>query len=184
MMPQEDQHQDADMIKTILQKIIDEMNTIEADRIMPEDRKPKIMAAKVDVMSPETMEGEPENEDGLDPAVLKDLLDKAGQADESGSMPEDRESDLPPEIRDAVNRRKEPGFYAGSDGVQNPTEDAGETIDEAEPENQRNQHPKLTPTERKTTLEHTEGNDSASRSTSDFMGLSPAMMDAARNKKR
>ena len=86
-MPHEDKQQDADMIKTILQKIIDEMNTMESDRIMPEERKPKVMAAKVDVMTPESMD---EGSDELDPTVLSELMTKAGEADESGSLPEDR----------------------------------------------------------------------------------------------
>lgn len=107
MMPQDNKSQDADMIKTILQKIIDEMNTMESDRIMPEDRKPKVMAAKVDVMTPDHMDGEPQDDSELDPSVLKDLMDKAGQADDSGSLPEDQNSDLPPEIADAVKRKKE-----------------------------------------------------------------------------
>lgn len=104
MMPHEDTHQDADMIKTILQKIIDEMNTMESDRIMPDERKPKVMAAKVDVMAPAPDE---EESDELDPNVLGELMNKAGEADESGELPEDKESDLPPEIADAVRRKKE-----------------------------------------------------------------------------
>lgn len=43
----------------------------------------------------------------LDPAVLGELMNKAGEADESGSLPEDRESDLPPEIAEIVKRKKE-----------------------------------------------------------------------------
>jgi len=180
-MPHEDKQQDADMIKTILQKIIDEMNTMESDRIMPEERKPKVMAAKVDVMTPESMD---EGSDELDPTVLSELMTKAGEADESGSLPEDRASDLPPEIMDAVSRRKEKGYYAGSDGVRNPTDDSTESIDEAEPENQHNQHPKLTSTERSVTQNHTEGNDSAARSTVDFLGLTPEKLNELRDRKR
>lgn len=99
----EDKAQDMDMIKTILQKIIDEMGSMEADRIMPESRKPKMMKMEVETMKPvDSMEDEE-----LDPNVLGELMDKAGQADESGELPEDKESDLPPEIADAVRRKKE-----------------------------------------------------------------------------
>lgn len=99
----EDKAQDMDMIKTILQKIIDEMGSMEADRIMPESRKPKMVKMEVESMKPvENMEDE-----DLDPSVLDELMDKAGQADESGELPEDKESDLPPEIAEAVRRKKE-----------------------------------------------------------------------------
>lgn len=104
MMPHEDASQDKDMIKTILQKIIDEMNTMESDRIMPEERKPKMVKTEVEVMKP--MEEEMES-DELDPNVLGELMNKAEEADESGALPEDRESDLPPEIAEAVKRKKE-----------------------------------------------------------------------------
>lgn len=180
MMPHDDKPQDMDMIKTVLQKIVDEMNTMESDRIMPDSRKPKAMAMEIKTTQPmDEMES-----DELDPTVLSELMNKAGEADESGALPEDRENDLPPEIRDAISRKKEQGLYAGSHGVQNPTDDSAESISEAEPENQRNQHPRLSSMERDTTKNHMEGNDSASQSTSDFMGLSPELMDIARNKKR
>lgn len=104
MMPHDDAGQDKDMIKTILQKIIDEMNTMEADRIMPEERKPKVMEMEVKTAQP--MDEEMES-DELDPNVLGELMSKAGEADESGALPEDRESDLPPEIAEAVKRKKE-----------------------------------------------------------------------------
>lgn len=103
MMPHDDASQDKDMIKTILQKIIDEMNTMESDRIMPEERKPKVMEMEVKAAQP--MDEEMES-DELDPNVLGELMSKAGEADESGALPEDRESDLPPEIAEAVRRKK------------------------------------------------------------------------------
>ena len=180
-MSHEDMSQDKDMIKSVLQKIIDEMDMMETERIMPEHRRPKAMAMKVEAVEP--MHEETES-DELDPSVLGELMTKAGEADESGALPEDRENDLPPEIRDAVSRRKEQGLYAGSDGVRDPNKNSGEMISEAEPENQRNQHPKLTPTEKTTTTEHMEGNDSASRSTVDFLGTTPKDLDDVRNKKR
>lgn len=104
MMPQENSSQD--MIKSVLQKIIDEMGSLEADRIMPDHRKPKMVKMEVEAVKP-TEEMDMEDEE-LDPAVLGELMDKAGQADESGELPEDKESDLPPEIAEAVKRRKEP----------------------------------------------------------------------------
>ena len=67
MMPQDNKAQDVDMIKSILQKIIDEMGSMEADRIMPEDRKPKMMKMEVEAVKP--MEAEMEDEE-LDPVVL------------------------------------------------------------------------------------------------------------------
>lgn len=104
MMPQENSSQD--MIKSVLQKIIDEMGSLEADRIMPDHRKPKMVKMEVEAVKPtEEMDME---DDELDPNVLGELMDKAGQADESGELPEDKESDLPPEIAEAVKRRKEP----------------------------------------------------------------------------
>lgn len=180
MMPQ-DMNQDKDMIKSVLQKIIDEMDTMESDRIMPESRRPK--AVEMEVKTAQPMDEEMES-DELDPNVLGELMSKAGEADESGALPEDRESDLPPEIRDAVSRKKEQGLYAGSDGVRRPNEDRGESIVEAEPENQRNQHPALSSMERDTTEMHREGNDSASQSSSDFLDMTPEKLDALRNKKR
>lgn len=100
----EDQSQDMDMIKSILQKIIDEMGSMEADRIMPEGRKPKMMKMEVEAVKP--MEAEMED-DELDPNVLGELMNKAEEADESGELPEDKENDLPPEIAEAVRRKKE-----------------------------------------------------------------------------
>ena len=103
-MPHEDMSQDKDMIKSVLQRIIDEMDTMESDRIMPEHRRPKVMEMEVKAAQP--MDEEMES-DELDPNVLGELMNKAGEADESGELPEDRESDLPPEIAEAVRRKKE-----------------------------------------------------------------------------
>lgn len=104
MMPQDNMSQDKDMIKSVLQKIIDEMDTMESDRIMPESRRPKMMKMEVEAVKPMD---ETEDEE-LDPAVLSELMSRAGEADESGALPEDREMGLPPEIAEAVKRRKEP----------------------------------------------------------------------------
>lgn len=106
---------DADMVRSVLQKICDEMNGLEADRIMPAHKKPGYAAGSMGVEMPnenkaETMqEAEPENpEPELDSDVLKSLLDKAGEADETGKLPEDDMADLPPSIADAVRRKKMP----------------------------------------------------------------------------
>lgn len=104
-MPHDDMNQDKDMIKSVLQKIIDEMDMIESDRIMPEHRKPKMVKMEMETVKPaEEMDME---SDELDPAVLGELMNKAGEADELGELPEDKESDLPPEIAEAVKRKKE-----------------------------------------------------------------------------
>lgn len=99
----DDMNQDKDMIKEILQKIIDEMGSMEADRIMPENRKPK-MAMKVESVSAPV---DSMDDEELDPNVLGELMDKAGQADESGELPEDKQSDLPPEIVEAIRRKQQ-----------------------------------------------------------------------------
>ncbi len=104
MMPHEDMSQDKDMIKSVLQKIIDEMDMMESDRIMPESRRPKMMKMEVEAVKPMD---EMEDEEGLDPAVLGELMNKAEEADESGELPEDKEMGLPPEIAEAVKRKKE-----------------------------------------------------------------------------
>lgn len=139
-MPQhDDQDQDAEMIKQVLQKIITEMDGLESNRIHPK------MVAHVDVatpkagmqpddsqMSPTPMfdggvaglkdpngnhgetpeESEPENQfdqhEGLDDDILKKLLDKAGDADESGSESEDEFLGMPPAIADAVRKKRSP----------------------------------------------------------------------------
>lgn len=134
-MPQhDDQTEDANIIKQVLQKLIDEMDSLEAGRIHPK------MMAKVDVMTPKDgdssdpqmmayggaagipdpmgnhaenpEEAEPEDQfnqhEGLDPEILKKLLDRAGQADESGSESEDEFLDLPPAVADAVRKKRQP----------------------------------------------------------------------------
>jgi hypothetical protein len=137
MLEHDDMKQDADMIKSVLQKIIDDMNEYEADRIMPEERKPK--AAIVEVSTEEKPEesddilnlykgsygisksnenkgesveqAEPENQfnqhDELDPTILTELLKKAEEADEDGVLPEERENDLPLELAKLVREKKE-----------------------------------------------------------------------------
>lgn len=111
MMQHEDQSQDESMIKQVLQKIIDEMDGMEANRIHP-----KMMAAKIDVapMHDESMEPKAEEmsetseeeSSELDPSVLSSLMEKAGSVNEDGASPEDSMDDLPPSIADAVRKKK------------------------------------------------------------------------------
>ncbi len=105
-----DETQDVDMIKQVLQKIVDEMDGLEANRIHP-----KMAAMHMDITkgpegSPEEEKGESAdmeaNEGDLDPEILSKLLDKAGSADESGALPEDNQSGLPDEVMAAVNKKK------------------------------------------------------------------------------
>lgn len=103
MMPHDDMPQDEAMIKQVLQKIIDDMEMHESGRIMPDSRKPKMVAAKIDVAEP--MHEDEASED-LDPEILNKLMDKAGSADDSGALPEEQGEDLPPEILEAVRRKK------------------------------------------------------------------------------
>lgn len=116
MLEHNDAPQDADMIRSVLQKICDEMDTLEADRITPDHRKPGYSNGSAGIPQPnensaETpREAEPENmenqHEGLDPEVLKQLMDKATTADDQGSTPEDEENMFPDEIQDAINRKR------------------------------------------------------------------------------
>lgn len=121
MMPQEmeqhdDQSQDADMIKKVLQKIIDEMDGLEANRIHPKVEVMKLSGGSDGVPHPMTNhaetqeEAEPENQDNqheeLDPEILKTLLDRAGDANDSSSQSESDFLDLPPAVADAVRKKK------------------------------------------------------------------------------
>ena len=121
-MPQDDENQEKqqmDMIKTTLQKLIDDMNTLEAGRIAPKPSVPAPMGLSEgshgipnpnedDAETPD--EAEPENQDNqhgeLDPSILKSLLEKAGSADEDGSLPEDQEHDFPQEVQNLVNEKR------------------------------------------------------------------------------
>ena len=106
MLPNE--NSTPDMIKSILQKIIDEMGQLESDRIMPDSRKPQAVSVEIEagVHKPDEMDTEIDDEE-LDPAVLGELMTKAGEADETGALPEDAANDLPLEISEAVRRKKE-----------------------------------------------------------------------------
>jgi hypothetical protein len=110
----DDQAQDADMTKTVLQKIIDEMNGLEADRIMPASKKPGY--AHGNVVAPEhpaenhaldMHEAEPENQaNELDPDILNDLMEKAEGANENGETADDEMEGLPPTIVEAIRLKK------------------------------------------------------------------------------
>jgi hypothetical protein len=113
-MQEEDEVKDESMIKAVLQKIIDEMNGMEADRINPK-KEPIMLSAGSDGIpnpadnSAETPEeAEPENQDNqheeLDPSVLKTLLETAGNDSESQS--DSDFLDLPPAIADVVRKKK------------------------------------------------------------------------------
>jgi len=108
MLEHDDQAQDVDMIKSVLQRIIDEMNSFEADRIMPEDRKKKEIITEIQTEgSPDEESMELESaEGGLSSDVLTELMSKAESADETGSLPEDRESELPLELEKLVREKK------------------------------------------------------------------------------
>lgn len=119
MMPQEDMSDDASMIKQVLQKIIGEMEDLEAGRIHPKVEVMKLSrgsdgmpnpneneAETPNQAEPENMEGEDNQHEELDPEVLKQLMDKATTADDQGSLPEDQENAFPQEIQDALNKKR------------------------------------------------------------------------------
>jgi hypothetical protein len=108
MLEHADEKQDKDMIKSVLQKIIDDMNQYESDRILPEDRKPKALVAKVETEKMIPME-EDELEDGLNPEVLSQLMSKADEANENGETEEDNMEGLDPEIARLIAEKKNLG---------------------------------------------------------------------------
>lgn len=105
MLEHSDEQQDKDMIKDVLQKIIDDMNKYESDRIMPEERKPKAVVAKVETEKVMPLEEE-EMEDGLNPEVLSQLMAKADEANENGETEEDNMEGLDPEIARIIQEKK------------------------------------------------------------------------------
>ena len=98
--------QEKDMIKSVLQKIIDDMNSYEADRIMPMERKPKTVVAEVKSVEAEPMEEMEDDEEGLNPDILSQLLDKAEKASPEGETEEDTEEGLDPEIAQLVREKR------------------------------------------------------------------------------
>ncbi len=112
MLEHNDMSQDANMISSVLRKVADEMEQMESDRIMPDHMKPKMEVAKV------SMEAKPEDaimdesgmdsqDSSLDPDVLKELMDKAGSADETGATPDDQLDEFDPEIAALIRKKKE-----------------------------------------------------------------------------
>lgn len=103
-----------DMIKQALMKVIDDMTAMESDRHLPDGHPMKkvAMVVKDDSMAPSdsdmdgTSMGDPAADEDSDPAMLDSLMGEASKADADGSMPEDKMSDLPPEVMDAVNKKK------------------------------------------------------------------------------
>lgn len=110
----DDTAQDAEMIRSVLQKICDDMGSLEADRIMPAHKKPGY--ANGNVVAPENpadnealdhSEAEPENQaNELDPKILESLMEHAEHANEDGGTPEDELDKLPPTIAEAIRRKK------------------------------------------------------------------------------
>jgi hypothetical protein len=107
MMPMDhsdgDESQDMDMIKKVLQKIIDEMDGMEADRLSPASAKPKAAEAPAEASPMDQM---PEDESDDSSPMLPDLMSKADSADSEGMLPEDKESDVPPELAAIIAEKK------------------------------------------------------------------------------
>lgn len=108
-----------DMIKEILQKIIDEMGALESDRIIPEHRRPKAIALETKIAAPISEELDIETDEDINSTVLDELLIKADNADETGLLPEDVTNDLPDEITETI-RRKKKRFVDGKEEEPNP----------------------------------------------------------------
>jgi hypothetical protein len=106
MLEHEDMIQDKDMIKSVLQKIIDDMNAYEADRIMPEERKPKAVIADVKSVEISPEEEGMNDEEGLNPEILAQLMEKAETASPEGETAEDVEEGLDPEIAALVREKR------------------------------------------------------------------------------
>lgn len=108
MLPHEDANQDVDMIKTVLQKIIDEMTDMESQRMLPDGHPSKHVeiAAKIEPEGSPEEESMESPEEEHDEGALSDLLGKADHADEQGMLPEDHEEELPPEIQALVAEKR------------------------------------------------------------------------------
>jgi hypothetical protein len=110
-MPSSAPKPDLDMIKQALMKVINDMTAMESDRLMPDEHplKAKPAEAPVDgsMASPDLdMSGTSEDAGSDDPKMLESLMGEADKADSDGMLPEDHENDLPPEIMDAVRKKK------------------------------------------------------------------------------
>ncbi len=120
----DDSTPDLDTIKQLLMKVIDQMNQMESQRLLPEGHplKEKAPAEGVDTntdpaqapaegsISDDEPDASSGDTAGLDSGVLSDLMDKASATSPDGSSPDDMAgSDLPPEILSAVmNKKKKP----------------------------------------------------------------------------
>lgn len=114
-MPHDDEMQDESMIKEVLQRIIDEMDGMEAKRIHPKVEVMHLSGGSDGIPNPnensaETPEqAEPEQQQNqheeLDPTVLKTLLEEA-EGNETSSQSTDDFLDLPPEIVDAIRNKR------------------------------------------------------------------------------
>ena len=59
---------------------------------------------------PGDKDGNSQEESDLDPSTLKKLMDQAAQADDEGVLPEDREDELPEDIKKAVRAKRSKGM--------------------------------------------------------------------------
>jgi hypothetical protein len=103
-MPQgasQDTSADVDLIKQVLMKVIKEMDKMDADSLMPEHRRP---APKLSAPAP--ADDMPMDDSEEDPSFLPSLMDKAGSADEDGTLPEDKQDSVEPEIAAIVAAKK------------------------------------------------------------------------------
>lgn len=91
-----------DMIKQALMKVIDDMTLMESDRLMPDERKPKVEGS----IALDKPTDDMPMDDSEDPAALDAIMGEADKADSTGAMPEDQTNDLPPEIMDVVRKKK------------------------------------------------------------------------------
>lgn len=112
-MVQPDQAPSLDMIKQALMKVIQDMTTLESDRHLPDGHpmktKPPMAAKPGDEASPDAdMSGTSEDAGSDDPEGLDDVMGQADQADASGAMPDEQDHThgLPPEVMEAVNKKK------------------------------------------------------------------------------
>lgn len=102
---------DDEIVKHVLHKLIDDMDSLEANRIHPRPVAQPGVSQPTEDKGETFDEAEPENQENqhdhsLDPHILSELMDKAGSAREDGSLPEDDENDLPEEIAVAVKKKK------------------------------------------------------------------------------
>lgn len=112
-VPQDSAAPSLDMIKQALMKVIADMTSLESDRHLPDGHPMKAQAPAVtqpgDEASPDAdMSGTSDNEGSDDPKGLDDMMSQADQADSEGAMPDEQDQThgLPPEVMDAVNKKK------------------------------------------------------------------------------